>query len=60
MFRKKMITGSFLFCIACSLKNSDGYYIFHNFCRACCGWDNLANGIFPCHELQGVITDVSE
>ena len=38
----------------------NGYYIFHNFCRACCGWDNLANGIFPCHELQGVITDVSE
>ena len=55
MFRKKMITLGFsLFCIACSWKNSDGNCTFHKFCRACCGWDNLANGIFLSHELQGV------
>ena len=29
---------------------------FHNFCRARCDWDNLANGIFPCHKSQGVFT----
>ena len=23
-------------------------------------WDNLTNGIFPCHKLQGVFTDVGE
>ena len=61
MFRKKMITLGFsLFCIACSWKNSDGNCTFHNFCRARWDWDNLTNGIFPCHKLQGVLTDVGE
>ena len=61
MFRKKMITLGFsLFCIACSWKNSDGNCTFHNFCRARWDWDNLTNGIFPCHKLQGVFTDVGE
>ena len=30
------------------------------FCRARWDWDNLTNGIFPCHKLQGVFTDVGE
>ena len=33
---------------------------FHNFCRAPCDLDNLANGILRCHKLQGVFTEVSE
>ena len=34
--------------------------MFHYFCRARYDLDNLANGIFPCHKLQGVFTEVSE
>ena len=34
--------------------------MFHYFCRARYDLDNLANGIFPCHKLQGVFTGVSE
>ena len=39
--------------------------IVHNFtqnffCRARWDWDNLTNGIFPGHKLQGVFTDVGE
>ena len=48
-----------LFCIACSWKKSDGNCTFLNFCRACYGWNNLANGIFPWHKLE-VFTEVSE
>ena len=58
MFPKNiLITLEFsIFCmIACSRKNS-----FHNFRQARCGLDNLPNGIFPCHKLQGVFTEVSE
>ena len=63
MFPKNiLITLEFsIFCmIACSRKNSDHNCIFHNFCRARCGLDNLADGIFPCHKLQGVFTEVSK
>ena len=63
MFPKNiLITLEFsIFCmIACSRKNSDHNCIFHNFRQARCGLDNLANGIFPCHKLQGVFTEVSE
>ena len=63
MFSKNiLITLEFsIFCmIACSQKNSDRNCIFHNFCRARCGWDNPANGILPCHKLQGVFTEVGE
>ena len=34
--------------------------MFHYFCRARYDLDNLANGIFPCHKLQGMFTEVSE
>ena len=34
--------------------------MFHYFCRARYDLDNLANGIFPCHKLQGVFTEVNE
>ena len=30
------------------------------FCRARWDWDNLTEGIFPCHKLQGVFTGVGE
>ena len=49
-----------LFCIACRWKNRDRNCMFHYFCRARYDLDNLANGIFPCHKLQGVFTEVSE
>ena len=52
-----------LFCITCSWKNSDRnctQFYTKIFCRARWDWDNLTNGIFPCHKLQGVFTDVGE
>ena len=48
------------FCIACSWNNSDRNCTFHNFCQVGCDWDNLVNGIFLPHKLQGVFTGVSE
>ena len=54
-YRSKIV----LFCIACSWENSDRNSTFHNFCRARWNWDNLT-GIFPCHKLHDVFTEVSE
>ena len=57
---KKMITLKlFFFASPAVEKNSDRNCTFHNFCRARWDWDNLT-GIFPCHKLHDVFTEVSE
>ena len=58
-FEKNYHSKIVLFCLACSWENSDRNSTFHNFCRARWNWDNLT-GIFPCHKLHDVFTEVSE
>ena len=64
MSKKKMITLKLSsFASPAVGKNSDrncSQFYTKIFCRARWDWDNLTNGIFPCHKLQGVFTDVGE
>ena len=62
--KKKKITLKLSFFASPAVgKNSDRnctQFYTKIFCRARWDWDNLTNGIFPCHKLQGVFTDVGE
>ena len=62
--KKKMITLKLSsFASPAIGKNSDRnctQFYTKIFCRARWDWDNLTDGIFPCHKLQGVFTDVGE
>ena len=64
MSKKKKITLKLSFFASPAVgKNSDRnctQFYTKIFCRARWDWDNLTNGIFPCHKLQGVFTDVGE
>ena len=62
MKKKNDLSKIVLFCITCSWKKQRHCTQFYTkiFCRARWDWDNLTNGIFPCHKLQGVFTDVGE
>ena len=48
-------------CLKClQLEESNQNCTFHNFCRARCDWDNLANGNFPLPQVTRGLTEVSK